>query len=866
MGRERWIRGGREGRERPFDWYTLAKERDIPLEQARALYEEASRRASESRGPHRNAEALYLELLEGARQEAVRPSPGKVTRTMRLAAERAGKRPRRRPAAPGKRTLTSYLEPPARERHNMDAVGHARRPAEGGNMAGTIQAAGLQGVPDEPVRLPGHGGGAELPDDVRREMEAAFGVDFSSVRIHEGAHAGAIGALAYTRGTDIHFAPGQYQPRSRRGQELLGHELAHVVQQSQGRVGTTAHASGMDINDDASLEREADEMGARAARGERSRGQSSGPIPTPAVVRGEPAQPLLDGYAARGAAATRSSGAVQMRWGDPDDQACAALRQFIDRVPPERIERTLRAWNQAVWTRRGPTVALPTNRAAITVPIDDAREAVRALQARMPSAPDSQAGESAQSGSEQPAQGGAPAQEQQPARSARDAGATETQPGGEVGPDPAWDTFAGQFRSEFADVLHAFGGGELDGQRLRQIFTVGQRDKLRQFAEDHMIPDRLFNSGDVARPPAQPHAVTAQQRLLLSGHILANGRYQRPEQEAERVETQRMEARSCGHWANMVNAYAGVSPEGSVGVEQSFDHSGNVVLGGATPTRPIDSRHARGEEQGAGRPNWRAASWSQLGDLQAGDWLYIYNGQGGAETSGQGGQHSVIFAQWIEQREDRAYWIAETFDQLHNRTADDDPNAQDNQGEYQGGARHQHRLGETYSQDDRIYPVTRIVRAGEHDHPADTPEQLLPETGRSERVATRNARILSRRGITLDDAMRWVRTENDTLITAIASSRRADGQSRLGDHERRVLQETNERSDLEILVRLNERLQGIRTGAAALDESDQRQTTRYYETSQGSVSQDDLQRPVGARATTGLVTNVERPLPRPSRG
>ena len=68
------------------------------------------------------------------------------------------------------------------------------------------------------------------------------------------------GAQAFTRGSEIHFAPGSYQPGSQAGQELLGHELAHVVQQRQGRVSaTTALGKGMAMNDDASLEREADD-------------------------------------------------------------------------------------------------------------------------------------------------------------------------------------------------------------------------------------------------------------------------------------------------------------------------------------------------------------------------------------------------------------------------------------------------------------------------------------------------------------------------------------------------------------------------------------------------------------------------------
>jgi hypothetical protein len=80
--------------------------------------------------------------------------------------------------------------------------------------------------------------GAAMPADVQAKMEGSFGSNFSAVRIHEGTQASSLGALAYTQGTDIHFAPGQYQPHSTSGQELLGHELAHVVQQSQGRVAT----------------------------------------------------------------------------------------------------------------------------------------------------------------------------------------------------------------------------------------------------------------------------------------------------------------------------------------------------------------------------------------------------------------------------------------------------------------------------------------------------------------------------------------------------------------------------------------------------------------------------------------------------
>ena len=130
-----------------------------------------------------------------------------------------------------------------------------------------------QGEQDEEASLPALGGGAKLPEDVQAQMETAFGADFSAVRIHEGPQAAAVGALAYTQGTDIHFQPGQYNPHSQRGRELLGHELAHVIQQSQGRVPTMAQTKGAPINADPTLEREADEMGTRAAREEPIAGQ-----------------------------------------------------------------------------------------------------------------------------------------------------------------------------------------------------------------------------------------------------------------------------------------------------------------------------------------------------------------------------------------------------------------------------------------------------------------------------------------------------------------------------------------------------------------------------------------------------------------
>lgn len=83
----------------------------------------------------------------------------------------------------------------------------------------------------EVLRSPGQ----PLDPATRAFFEPRFGADFSSVRVHTGPRAAesarSVNALAYTTGTDIVFASGQYNPHSARGHRLLAHELAHTVQQ-----------------------------------------------------------------------------------------------------------------------------------------------------------------------------------------------------------------------------------------------------------------------------------------------------------------------------------------------------------------------------------------------------------------------------------------------------------------------------------------------------------------------------------------------------------------------------------------------------------------------------------------------------------
>lgn len=131
------------------------------------------------------------------------------------------------------------------------------------------------------------GGGRPLPEGVRGKMEAALGANFNDVRVHVGPQAERIGAVAFTIGSDIYFAPGRFQPETVHGQQLLGHELAHVVQQRQGRVRNPLGA-GVAVVQDRALEAEADRAGHRAVafRAAVERGRAPKTVQRSAPARG----------------------------------------------------------------------------------------------------------------------------------------------------------------------------------------------------------------------------------------------------------------------------------------------------------------------------------------------------------------------------------------------------------------------------------------------------------------------------------------------------------------------------------------------------------------------------------------------------
>ncbi|KAB8153575.1 DUF4157 domain-containing protein [Kordia sp. TARA_039_SRF] len=109
-----------------------------------------------------------------------------------------------------------------------------------------------------------------LPSNLQSNMESSFGHDFSNVGIHTNSQkAVQMNARAFTQNEQVHFAPGEFNPNSAGGQNLIGHEFTHIAQQRAGVVKPTKMLKkGVMVNDDKSLESEADTFGKKAVRGE----------------------------------------------------------------------------------------------------------------------------------------------------------------------------------------------------------------------------------------------------------------------------------------------------------------------------------------------------------------------------------------------------------------------------------------------------------------------------------------------------------------------------------------------------------------------------------------------------------------------
>ncbi len=120
-----------------------------------------------------------------------------------------------------------------------------------------MQAMATQFAQRQPQVIQKRANSTGLPDQLKSGVESLSGISMNDVKVHYNSSKPAtLQAHAYAQGTQIHIAPGQ--------EKHLPHEAWHVVQQKQGRVKATMQLKGVGINDDRSLEREANVMGTKA--------------------------------------------------------------------------------------------------------------------------------------------------------------------------------------------------------------------------------------------------------------------------------------------------------------------------------------------------------------------------------------------------------------------------------------------------------------------------------------------------------------------------------------------------------------------------------------------------------------------------
>lgn len=185
-------------------------------------------------------------------------------------------------------------------------------------------------------RKPNHSG---LPDQLKSGIESLSGVSMDHLQVHRNSSKPAqLNAHAYAQGSDIHLGPGQ--------DEHLPHEAWHVVQQAQGRVKPTVQMkTGVQLNDDQSLEREADLMGAKAAQSNAYMNQMipvaqmmnrhNGQLPVQRIVHSAPAFVIHDIAGLSAAAAARLASVATTLSGALHADAALNIGQIIISVEGE---------------------------------------------------------------------------------------------------------------------------------------------------------------------------------------------------------------------------------------------------------------------------------------------------------------------------------------------------------------------------------------------------------------------------------------------------------------------------------------------------------------------------------------------------
>jgi hypothetical protein len=401
------------------------------------------------------------------------------------------------------------------------------------------------------------------------------------------------------------------------------------------------------------------------------------------------------------------------------------------------------------------------------------------------------------------------------------------------------DALTEGFNREFRLILPALrqanrrmSGGEDDTSpnefttaELHEMFSSAtQRSKMLEYCNTHMVPDRLFNGDDTGN-------ANAQQRILMSAHILTYGTIQAG------AFTQRLHARFCGHWVELVNNYAGVGTTGGRGIENEFDHEGNIVMGSGYPACEYEGARTDvdASERGEGHTHRRfrraPLPISDFDTIQPGDWLYVFT-----NTDTAGGDHSVIFSNWLSgdrESEGIHYRLAAVFSQTRVE---------------RGGARDEWRLGDQAGLvgGHPVYPINRVAHHGPDDHPPGTAAEVeTTDLGlratRSSRIARHNDQFIRRhtpRRQTIDrNALnRFLQESNNSLLDQLEGTNRAE------PVQLTLWRATNQSTNLEVLVRLNERLNNLIRGGTTLASAEEAQAARIDPRREASLAVAEAER------------------------
>jgi Domain of unknown function (DUF4157) len=270
------------------------------------------------------------------------------------------------------------METPVRSAERSTGTGAARRPAapaRGRPVGRRDRDRGLAApVPEATATLAVaaavaealQGPGRPLDPATRSEMESRFGHDFGRVRVHDDARSAelveAMGAVAFTAGQDVYFAPGQYQPGSPSGRRTLAHELAHTIQHGHHLPPLPAILARAAVSEPGqTLEGEADAAADRVAAGQPvAPGTLSVATPRAAGLIARRAAPLLGrpvGPDVRDPVRMLDALALVVLHNlqtDPDDRAGRVRHQLtrLERRTRDDVLRRLRArLTAAQWAR-----------------------------------------------------------------------------------------------------------------------------------------------------------------------------------------------------------------------------------------------------------------------------------------------------------------------------------------------------------------------------------------------------------------------------------------------------------------------------------------------------------------------------------